>query len=176
DRVRHHGVLRLACLGALVRRRALRDTGHLRQGAGPAVALCRPVRPLRSARPRCGERLTSVPDSPQLQCELRVRGTCDSSIPGSPRLRYRSVRNREPTMATTADVDDAAPTMTRGASAAVALACMGVVFGDIGTSPLYAFKEAVKAASPHGTVSPEAVLGVLSLIFWSLILVISIKY
>jgi len=53
---------------------------------------------------------------------------------------------------------------------------MGVVFGDIGTSPLYALSVAVKAASPDGHVSPHAVLGVLSLIFWSLIIVISIKY
>src|SRR6478672_1235802 len=53
---------------------------------------------------------------------------------------------------------------------------MGVVFGDIGTSPLYALKEAVKATSPSGAASHDAVLGVVSLIFWSLILVISIKY
>ena len=53
---------------------------------------------------------------------------------------------------------------------------MGVVFGDIGTSPLYALKEAVKASSSNGTVSAVAVLGVVSLIFWSLIVVISIKY
>ncbi|MGA7011912.1 MAG: KUP/HAK/KT family potassium transporter, partial [Pseudolabrys sp.] len=53
---------------------------------------------------------------------------------------------------------------------------MGIVFGDIGTSPLYAFKEAAKAASLGGVVSPAAVLGIVSLIFWSLIIVISIKY
>jgi KUP system potassium uptake protein len=57
-----------------------------------------------------------------------------------------------------------------------ALACMGIVFGDIGTSPLYAFSVAVKATSPDGQISPHAVLGVVSLIFWSLIVVISIKY
>jgi len=56
------------------------------------------------------------------------------------------------------------------------LACMGVVFGDIGTSPLYTLNVAAKAASPAGQVSPEAVLGIVSLIFWSLIIVISIKY
>src|SRR6476469_4781723 len=56
------------------------------------------------------------------------------------------------------------------------LACMGIVFGDIGTSPLYAFKEAAKAASLGGVISPAAVLGIVSLIFWSLIVVISIKY
>jgi KUP system potassium uptake protein len=60
--------------------------------------------------------------------------------------------------------------------APAALACMGVVFGDIGTSPLYTLNVAVKSASPDGQVSPEAVLGIVSLIFWSLIIVISIKY
>ena len=60
--------------------------------------------------------------------------------------------------------------------APAALACMGVVFGDIGTSPLYTFSVAARAASPSGHVSPEAVLGIVSLIFWSLIIVISIKY
>ncbi|HXW21220.1 MAG TPA: KUP/HAK/KT family potassium transporter [Roseiarcus sp.] len=53
---------------------------------------------------------------------------------------------------------------------------MGVVFGDIGTSPLYTLNVAAKAASPSGQVTPEAVLGIVSLIFWSLIIVISIKY
>lgn len=57
-----------------------------------------------------------------------------------------------------------------------ALACMGIVFGDIGTSPLYTLQVAVKAANPTGVVSPEAVIGIVSLIFWSLIIVISIKY
>ncbi|MBV8342225.1 MAG: KUP/HAK/KT family potassium transporter, partial [Gammaproteobacteria bacterium] len=53
---------------------------------------------------------------------------------------------------------------------------MGVVFGDIGTSPLYTLNVAAKAASAGGNVAPEAVLGIVSLIFWSLIIVISIKY
>jgi KUP system potassium uptake protein len=54
-----------------------------------------------------------------------------------------------------------------------AVAALGIVYGDIGTSPLYAFKQAADAA---GTVSPETIMGVLSLIFWSLILIISLKY
>src|SRR5215203_2382702 len=58
---------------------------------------------------------------------------------------------------------------------AAVLGALGVVFGDIGTSPLYALKEAAHAAS-HGNLAPETVLGVLSLILWSLIVVISIKY
>ena len=57
-----------------------------------------------------------------------------------------------------------------------ALACMGVVFGDIGTSPLYTLNVAAKSASPTGQITPEAVLGIVSLIFWSLIIVISFKY
>jgi KUP system potassium uptake protein len=61
-------------------------------------------------------------------------------------------------------------------AAAAANACMGIVFGDIGTSPLYTLNVAAKSASAGGQVSPEAVLGIVSLIFWSLIIVISIKY
>jgi KUP system potassium uptake protein len=68
------------------------------------------------------------------------------------------------------------PHAGHGAWPAAALASMGVVFGDIGTSPLYTLSVTVKAASPAGQMSPEAVLGVVSLIFWSLIVVISIKY
>src|SRR5262249_45288758 len=68
------------------------------------------------------------------------------------------------------------PHAAHGAWPAAALACMGVVFGDIGTSPLYTFSVTAKAASSGGQVPPEAVLGIVSLIFWSLIVVISIKY
>jgi KUP system potassium uptake protein len=64
----------------------------------------------------------------------------------------------------------------RRAWGGAALACMGVVFGDIGTSPLYTLQLAAKAASPSGAISPAAVLGIVSLIFWSLIIVVSVKY
>jgi KUP system potassium uptake protein len=53
---------------------------------------------------------------------------------------------------------------------------LGVVYGDIGTSPLYALKEAAKAAANGGALSHDAILGVASLILWALILIISIKY
>src|SRR3954468_12133621 len=56
------------------------------------------------------------------------------------------------------------------------IGALGVVYGDIGTSPLYALKEAAKAAAHGGAVSPDAVLGVVSLIFWALVLIISLKY
>jgi KUP system potassium uptake protein len=55
------------------------------------------------------------------------------------------------------------------------LGALGVVFGDIGTSPLYAFRESFLAAEGLA-VNEESVLGILSLMFWSLILVVSIKY
>jgi len=55
------------------------------------------------------------------------------------------------------------------------LGALGVVFGDIGTSPLYAFRESFLAAEGLA-VNEESVLGVLSLMFWSLILVVTIKY
>ena len=59
---------------------------------------------------------------------------------------------------------------------ALTLGSIGVVYGDIGTSPLYAFKEAVTAAQKNGLTGRPVVLGVLSLIFWALILIVTIKY
>jgi len=56
------------------------------------------------------------------------------------------------------------------------LGALGVVYGDIGTSPLYALKEAAKAAAHGGPLTSEAILGVVSLILWALILIISLKY
>ncbi len=58
--------------------------------------------------------------------------------------------------------------------APMALAALGVVFGDIGTSPLYAMSACF--SGPGLAVTPEHILGVLSLIFWSLVLVILVKY
>ena len=56
---------------------------------------------------------------------------------------------------------------------ALTIGALGVVFGDIGTSPLYAFKVALDAS---GSAGPDAVFGVLSLIVWALILVVTAKY
>jgi KUP system potassium uptake protein len=59
---------------------------------------------------------------------------------------------------------------------ALALGSVGVVYGDIGTSPLYAFREAVMAASNAQGVTRDIVLGVLSLIVWALIVTVTLKY
>jgi KUP system potassium uptake protein len=56
------------------------------------------------------------------------------------------------------------------------IGALGVVYGDIGTSPLYALKEAARAAAHGGALTSEAILGVVSLILWALILIISLKY
>ena len=56
------------------------------------------------------------------------------------------------------------------------LGSVGVVYGDIGTSPLYAFRVAVVAASESGPVTRDTVLGVLSMILWALIVVVTVKY
>ena len=58
--------------------------------------------------------------------------------------------------------------------AALALGALGVVFGDIGTSPIYAFRESLKAAGP--TLREPAILGVLSMVFWAVVLVVALKY
>jgi len=57
-----------------------------------------------------------------------------------------------------------------------ALGALGIVFGDIGTSPLYALKESFEGAGHELPVTEANVLGILSLIIWSLVIVISIKY
>src|SRR5438045_9206562 len=59
---------------------------------------------------------------------------------------------------------------------ALTLGSIGIVYGDIGTSALYALREAVTAASAGGEVASQAVLGVLSLILWALIIVVTLKY
>ena len=59
---------------------------------------------------------------------------------------------------------------------ALTIGSVGVVYGDIGTSPLYAFREALVAATGSGPITENAVLSVLSLILWSLILVVTLKY
>jgi KUP system potassium uptake protein len=58
---------------------------------------------------------------------------------------------------------------------ALAIGALGVVFGDIGTSPLYALRQCF--SPDYGImISPENVLGILSLIFWALMIIISFKY
>ena len=56
------------------------------------------------------------------------------------------------------------------------LGATGVVYGDIGTSPIYAFREAAIAATGSGAITPDTVLGILSLIVWSLFLIVTLKY
>ncbi|WP_375214519.1 KUP/HAK/KT family potassium transporter, partial [Aquabacterium sp.] len=58
---------------------------------------------------------------------------------------------------------------------ALALGSVGVVFGDIGTSPLYAFKEALAAAA-HDGVTRSEIYGVVSLALWAMFLIVTIKY
>ena len=83
-----------------------------------------------------------------------------------------------------AQIKAADPGADHGASGAphhgkfwtLVLGSIGVVFGDIGTSPLYAFKEAVTAGQGVGISSREAVVGVLSMIVWVLLLIVTLKY
>jgi KUP system potassium uptake protein len=59
--------------------------------------------------------------------------------------------------------------------AALTLGAVGVVYGDIGTSPIYAFREAIRATGVRDP-GAEEVLGILSLLFWTLILIVTVKY
>ena len=63
---------------------------------------------------------------------------------------------------------------SRPSTAALTLLALGVVFGDIGTSPLYALKEVFHGG--HVATSDDNILGVLSLIFWTMTIIVSVKY
>jgi KUP system potassium uptake protein len=63
----------------------------------------------------------------------------------------------------------------RGHLALLSLGALGVVYGDIGTSPLYAFREAIHATGGRAA-DAAGVLGILSMVFWALMLVVSVKY
>jgi KUP system potassium uptake protein len=77
-------------------------------------------------------------------------------------------------MTTVAEAPGQTTTGPRGPLAALALGALGVVYGDIGTSPLYTFKTAIEWGG--GNATPAAALGMLSLITWTLIITTSIKY
>src|SRR6267143_933123 len=69
------------------------------------------------------------------------------------------------------------PTASQSGLLALSLGSLGVVYGDIGTSPLYAFRRAITSAGGSADgVDPDAVLSVLSLILWALILIVTVKY
>lgn len=76
------------------------------------------------------------------------------------------------------DVPDASPHgLHRLPATTLVIAALGVVFGDIGTSPIYTLKECFSPHSPHAIATTSAhILGVVSLILWSLILLICLKY
>src|SRR5580658_5907132 len=93
-------------------------------------------------------------------------------MPGEPRRAARSVAAQTP--------PEPAPQTANGVPHArfwpMAVGAVGVVFGDIGTSPLYAFRQALQQATDARGVQAEAVFGVVSLALWALILVVTVKY
>jgi len=77
---------------------------------------------------------------------------------------------------THADSDDAPGKSRNARLATLTLSALGVVYGDIGTSPLYALKEVFGGTHHPVPISEPNVIGILSLVFWSLMIVVSIKY
>ena len=76
--------------------------------------------------------------------------------------------------ATTAD--DRKHSQDKSAFWVLALGSIGVVYGDIGTSPLYAIKESLTAARGSATLTADMIIGVLSLMIWALIVIVTLKY
>src|SRR6266699_4214510 len=85
-----------------------------------------------------------------------------------------SIRNRTPGASSLTAAISAQPSaLERGNAQNLTIAALGVVYGDIGTSPLYAVRQSLV---DFGDLSEPAVLGALSLIVWSLVLIVTIKY
>jgi KUP system potassium uptake protein len=74
------------------------------------------------------------------------------------------------------DQDLTSPPKPRARVLTLALGSIGVVYGDIGTSPLYALKESLTAASAGGQLTENMVVGVMSLMLWSLTIIVTLKY
>ena len=87
-------------------------------------------------------------------------------------LRLQEIRSEQ----TADEVDHAPPSDTPRDLAMLSVGALGVVYGDIGTSPLYAIKECFGPAARRWRRRWTNVLGILSLVFWSLVLVVSVKY
>ena len=85
------------------------------------------------------------------------------------------VENLTPVHSPATETAAAHPTGHQASLAGLALAAMGVVFGDIGTSPLYTLKECLHAAG-GAKASVDDLFGILSLMFWALFLVVTVKY
>ncbi|HSC17731.1 MAG TPA: KUP/HAK/KT family potassium transporter, partial [Rhizomicrobium sp.] len=111
------------------------------------------------------------------------RSYFDRNFTGTPAAHIPTPKIVKPTESFASSLNGAAlPEDTAGPSksnasrtAALTLGALGVVFGDIGTSPLYAMRESVQAAGA-GLPTSVAALGCASLIFWALIFVVTIKY
>ena len=74
------------------------------------------------------------------------------------------------------DPNSGKPTEAPRPRLTMALAALGVVYGDLGTSPLYAVRQCFRTTPDSMPPTPESVLGVMSLIFWALTLVVAVKY
>jgi KUP system potassium uptake protein len=102
----------------------------------------------------------------------QVMGALGTAGSGGVRSEGGGTQGQDPSPATAQEIR---PEPHGRRLAVLALAALGVVYGDIGTSPLYAFRECFHGE--YGTqVNPANILGVLSLMFWALILIVSLKY
>jgi KUP system potassium uptake protein len=87
--------------------------------------------------------------------------------------KAQSKASAEITQGEPESAEEAAKTRVR--NRALLIGCIGVVYGDIGTSPLYAFREAALRVSGEG-ILPAEIYGILSLILWALIIIVTLKY
>ena len=110
-------------------------------------------------------------------------GASEASIAGCGRLGRADCRS---IMSAASPLPSASPASTpaedgggghaRSGFWTLTLGSVGVVYGDIGTSPLYALKESLKAAAAGGELTEPMILGIVSLVLWTLVVIVTLKY
>src|SRR5947209_7909305 len=123
-----------------------------------------------------------LPDDPAESPAGTKTGVRRSFNEAAHKLGYWPVRpeprpeNSEPSAALRAATDDQRDVVAHAGRLVLALGALGIVYGDIGTSPLYTVKTIFQQHPDAATLTTKGVYGAASLIFWSLMIVVSIKY
>ena len=113
---------------------------------------------------------------PFAQTHIMTRNTNPNDSPAVPAsVRAVDDQSRDIADFLREDAEHSAPNAVPHGFYGLVIGAVGVVYGDIGTSPIYAFREALRPVAGDGVDAPE-VLGILSILIWTLILIVTVKY
>jgi KUP system potassium uptake protein len=146
-----------------------------RRDRGPGTGKVTPG-PGRRALSEGAHKLDPTPPAPAVRPGVKRNFNEAAHKLGQWPVRPAPVKDTGPSEAIRAAADDERDVVAHAGRAVLALGALGIVYGDIGTSPLYAEQVIFNAHRNAAQTTPAGVFGVVSLIFWALIIVVSIKY